>query len=57
MVTQFTDTEIKQQGPVIYLSLPDKVRNAFRNIAVEDLDKDDGFNILINQLETLYVKR
>ena len=45
-----------QQGPVIYHSLPDKVRSAFKDIAVGDLDKDNGFNILINKLEILYVK-
>ena len=51
-----TDIDQKQQRPVIYLSLPDKVRSACRDIAVADLNKDDGLNILINKLGTLYVK-
>ena len=42
----------KQQGPVINLSLPDKVRSACRDTAVADLNKDDSLNILINKLET-----
>ena len=50
-----TDNDRKQQGPVIYLSLPDKIRSACRDTAVADLNKDDGLNILINKLET-YVK-
>ena len=50
-----TDIGKKQQGPVIYLSLSDKVRSACSDIAVADLNKDDGLNILINKLET-YVK-
>ena len=51
-----TDIDKKQQGPVINLSLPDKVRSACRDTAVADLNKDDSLNILINKLETLYVK-
>ena len=51
-----TDNDKKQQRPVIYLSLPDKVTSACIEIAVADLNKDDGLNILINKLETLYVK-
>ena len=47
------DIDKKQQGAVIYLSLLDKVRNTCRDIAVADLNKDDGLNILINKLESL----
>ena len=46
----------KQQGPVIYLSLPDKVRSACGDIAVTDLNKDDCLNTLMNKLESLYVQ-
>ena len=38
-----TDLEKKHQGPVIYLSLPDKVRNSCRNISITDLGKDNGY--------------
>ena len=56
--TLFTqcDLEKKQQRPVIYLSLSDKVGNSCRNISVTDLNKDDGLDVLINNLERLYVK-
>ena len=51
-----TDLEKKQQGPIIYLSLPDKIRNSCRDVTVSELNKDDGLNLLINKLEKLYVK-
>ena len=51
-----TDLEKKHQGPVIYLSLPDKVRNSCRNISITDLGKDNGLDTLINNLERLYLK-
>ena len=39
------------------LSLPDKVRNSCRNISITDLNKDDGLDTLINNLERLYLKK
>ena len=48
-----TNLDEKQQGPVLYLLLPDKVRNSFK---VVDLNKNDGPLLLINKLEKLYVK-
>ena len=51
-----TDLEKKQQGPVIDLSLPDKIRNSCGDVTVPELNKDDGLNLLINKLEKLYVK-
>lgn len=52
-----TDIQKKQQGPVIYFALPDKVRSACRGVAVTDLNKDEGLNKLINKLEILYLKK
>ena len=52
-----TDIQKKQQGPVIYFALPDKVRSACRDIAVTDLNKDEGLNKLINKLEILHLKK
>ena len=46
----------KQQGPVINLPLPDKVRNSIRNISITDLNKDDCLDTLINNFERLYLK-
>ena len=51
-----TDLEKKQQGPVIYLSLPNKIRISCRDVTVSELNEDDGLNLLINILEKLYVK-
>ena len=47
-----TNIDKKQESPVFYLSLPDKVRSACRDIAVTDLNKDNSLNMLINKLET-----
>ena len=38
------------------MSLPDKVRNSCRNISITNLNKDDGLDTLINNLERLYLK-
>ena len=51
-----SDIDKKEQGPVICVSLPDKVRSACRDFAVADLNKDDGLSMSINELVTLYVK-
>ena len=51
-----TDLEKKQQGPVIYLSLPEKVRNSCKNITITDLNKDGSLDTLINNLERCYLK-
>ena len=51
-----TNLAKKQQEQVIYLSLPGKVRNSCRNISISDLNKDDGLDTLINNLERLYLK-
>ena len=47
-----TDLEKKQQGPVIYLLHPEKIRSTWRNIQVADLNKD-GLNLLINKMTKL----
>ena len=38
------------------MSIPNKVRNNCANIGVTNLNKDDGLDTLINDLERLYVK-
>ena len=42
MCESVTDIDKKQQGPVIYLWLPDKVRSACRDIAVAYFNKADA---------------
>ena len=51
-----TDIEEKKQGPVVYLSLTDKIRKSCNNISVSDLNKDNGLNTLITKIKTLYAK-
>ena len=51
-----TNIDKKQLRPVIYLSLAGKARSTCRDTAVADWKKDDGLKVLINKLETLYVK-
>ena len=54
MVARSTNLEMcgwfreKQQGPVVCLSLSDKIRNSYRDVTVSELNKDDGLNLLIN---------
>ena len=51
-----TDIEEKKQGPLVYLSLPDKIRKSCNDISVSDLNKDNGLNTLITKIKTLYAK-
>ena len=38
------------------MSLPDKVRNSFRNVIITDLYQGEGLDTLINNLKRLYTK-
>ena len=51
-----TDLEKKKQGPVVYLSLTDKIRKSCNDISVRDLIKDDGLDTLIRKIKSLYAK-
>ena len=51
-----TDIEEKKQGPVVHLSLPDKIRKSCNDISVSDLNKDNGLNTLITKIKTIYTK-
>ena len=51
-----TDIEEKKQGPVVYLSLPDKIRKSCSDIKVSDLNKDDGLTVLITKIKSSYAK-
>ena len=51
-----TDLEKDKQGPVIYLSLDEKIRKTCSDIKVKDLNSDDGVDILINKLKSLFAK-
>ena len=51
-----TDIEPKKQGPAVYLSLPDKICKSCNDVSVQDLNKDNGLNVLINKIKSLYAK-
>ena len=51
-----TDLEAKKQGRTMYLSLDEKIRNSCTDIAVQDLNSDDGVHLLITKLKKLYAK-
>ena len=51
-----TDLEKDKQGPAIYLSLDEKIRKTCSDIKVKDLNSDDGVDILINKLKSLFAK-
>ena len=49
-----TDLPKKKQGPVVYLSLSEKVRQACSSLTKEELNEDDGLNKITNKLKELY---
>ena len=51
-----TDLEEKKQGPVVYLSLPDKMRKTCNDISVANLNKEKGLKVLIAKIKSLYAK-
>ena len=48
-----TDTEEKKQGPVVNLSLLDKICKSCSDIKVSDLNKDDRLTLLITKIKCL----
>ena len=51
-----TDLEPKMQGPVVFLSLPDKIRKSCNDASVQDLNKDNGVDAVIHKIKSLYAK-
>ena len=49
-----TDLAKAKQGPVLYLSLPPKARQACATLTKEELNVDEGLNTLILKLRELY---
>ena len=50
------DLESKKQGPVVYLSLPNKICKSCNDVSVQDWNKVDGLNICINKIKSLHAK-
>lgn len=42
---------------MIHLSLSDKIINSWRDISVENLNREDGLKLMIDQLEKLPYQR
>ena len=51
-----TDLEKEKQGQAIYLSLNEKIRKMCSDIKVKDLNSEDGVDILIKKLKSLFSK-
>ena len=52
----FTDLEKYKQSPAIYPSLDEKIRKSCIDIKVKDWNSQDGVDILINNLKSLFAK-
>ena len=50
------DLEKKQEGPVIYFSLPEKIRSIWRDVKVTHLSKDNDLHLLVNKMKKFHVK-
>ena len=50
------DFKKDKQGPAIYLSLNEKIRKTCSDIKVKDLNNEDGVNILLKKLRSLFSK-
>jgi len=50
-----TDLPQAKMGPVVYLSLSEKVRHSCSSVKKEDLSKDDGLDTLITKLREVYM--
>ena len=51
-----TGLENEKQGPAIYFSLNEKIRKICSDIKNKELNSEDGVNILIKKLKTLFPK-
>ena len=51
-----TDLDKEKQGPVIYLSLDEKIRKTCSDRKVRDLNSEHGVDILVNNLKSLFAK-
>ena len=51
-----TDPDKNKQGPTIYLSLDDRIGKMCSDIQVKDLHNDDGVEILITKLKSLFLR-
>ena len=55
-VWQILVDEKVKQGPAVYLSLQGDARSAVRHLKPADLAKDDGVNLIVAELDKVYIK-
>ena len=51
-----TDLDKDKQGPTLYLSLEEKIRKTCSDINVKDFNSENGVDILVNKLKSLFAK-
>ena len=51
-----TDLDKQKQGPAIYLSWDDKIGKTCSDIQIKDLNSDDGVEILVMKLKSVFAK-
>ena len=52
----FTDTKVEKLGPAVYLSLQGKARDAVRSLKIDDLGKEGGFDLILQELDNVYMQ-
>lgn len=51
----FTDLPKEKQGPAVFLSLPQNIRECVRHLAMTDIGGANGLNIIIDTLDKIYL--
>ena len=52
----FTALEKKKMGPALFLSLEGSARDAGHEVSLEDLSGDNGIDVLLQKLDSLFLK-
>ena len=50
----YTKEDKCRQGPAVYLSLKGKARDAVRGMSKDDLKKDNGFDLILAELDKVF---
>ena len=50
----YTKEDKCRQSPAVYLSLKGKARDAVRGMSKDDLKKDNGFDLILAELENVF---
>ena len=52
----FTDAESKKRGPIVYMQLRGKAKEAVRSLTPDELHVDDGLKLIIDKLDAIFLK-